>query len=52
MANHAHCLFIALLCIILTIFSVRSAYILMISVLFYVAALSINLITKLHDRGT
>ncbi|XP_023168608.2 endoplasmic reticulum metallopeptidase 1-like isoform X2 [Drosophila hydei] len=51
MANHAHCLFIALLCIILTIFSVRSAYILMISVLFYVAALSINLITKLHDRG-
>ncbi|KAH8416137.1 hypothetical protein KR222_008967, partial [Zaprionus bogoriensis] len=51
MAGHAHCVFIALLCIILTAVGLRSAYLLMISLLFYVGSLIINLLTKLHDRG-
>ncbi|XP_002005471.3 endoplasmic reticulum metallopeptidase 1 [Drosophila mojavensis] len=50
-AGHAHCIFFALLCIMLTALSVRSAYLLMISLLFYVGALCINMITRLHERG-
>ncbi|XP_062134527.1 endoplasmic reticulum metallopeptidase 1-like [Drosophila sulfurigaster albostrigata] len=51
MAGHAHCVLLALLCIIITAVSIRSAYLCMISLLFYVGALIINLVSKLHDRG-
>ncbi|XP_064543535.1 endoplasmic reticulum metallopeptidase 1-like [Drosophila montana] len=51
MAGHAHCVFLAIVCIILTIAGLRSAYLFMISLLFYVGALTINLLSRLHDRG-
>ncbi|EDW01016.1 endoplasmic reticulum metallopeptidase 1 [Drosophila grimshawi] len=51
MAGHAHCALLALLCIIATIAGLRSAYLLMISLLFYAGALAINLLSRLHDRG-
>lgn len=51
MAGHAHCVFLAIVCIILTIAGLRSAYLFMISLLFYVGALTINLLSSLHDRG-
>ncbi|XP_030388603.1 endoplasmic reticulum metallopeptidase 1-like [Scaptodrosophila lebanonensis] len=51
MAPHAHCVLLALLCIILTAVGLRSIYLCMISILFYIFSLIINLLTKLHDRG-
>ncbi|KAH8400963.1 hypothetical protein KR009_002188, partial [Drosophila setifemur] len=49
--GHANCLLLALLCLAATALAYRSAYLFMISLLFYVAALIINLVTRLHCRG-
>ncbi|ALC41588.1 CG13160, partial [Drosophila busckii] len=51
LAGHAHCVLLALLCIILTAVGIRTSYLFLISLLFYVGALAINLLCKLHDRG-
>ncbi|EDW01017.1 GH20688 [Drosophila grimshawi] len=51
MSLHAHCVVLALAAIILTAISLRTPYLCMISMLFYSAALIINLLSKLHDRN-
>uniref|UniRef100_A0A1A9W2G5 FXNA-like protease n=1 Tax=Glossina brevipalpis TaxID=37001 RepID=A0A1A9W2G5_9MUSC len=45
---HSHCLFLIVVTIVLTCFGIRSAYMLMMAVLFYALALIINLITKCY----
>ncbi|KAH8400960.1 hypothetical protein KR009_002177, partial [Drosophila setifemur] len=49
--GHANCLLMAVLCILLTAVGIRSAYLVMIAVFFYVGALIINLASRLHDKG-
>ncbi|KAH8275871.1 hypothetical protein KR026_003392 [Drosophila bipectinata] len=49
--GHAHCVLMAVLCILLTAAGIRTAYLLMICVFFYVGALIINLASRLHDKG-
>ncbi|XP_017839199.1 endoplasmic reticulum metallopeptidase 1 [Drosophila busckii] len=51
MSLHAHCVFLAVLAIILTAMNLRTIYLCMISILFYSASLIINLLSSLHDRG-
>lgn len=51
MILHAHALFLALVCIVLTFVGFRSSYIFMISLFFYGVALILNLLTTLHQRG-
>ncbi|EDW09407.2 endoplasmic reticulum metallopeptidase 1 [Drosophila mojavensis] len=51
MSLHAHCVVLALIAIVLTAISLRTPYLCMISILFYSAALLINLLSSLHDRG-
>ncbi|SPP74188.1 endoplasmic reticulum metallopeptidase 1-like [Drosophila guanche] len=51
MSLHAHCVLLALIAIILTAISLRTPYLCMLSMLFYAAALLINLLSTLHDRG-
>ncbi|XP_068145512.1 endoplasmic reticulum metallopeptidase 1 [Drosophila tropicalis] len=47
---HSHCLFLAILTLVLTICGIRSAFVLMLSCMFYTMALIINLATKLHTK--
>ncbi|KAH8415789.1 hypothetical protein KR222_001064, partial [Zaprionus bogoriensis] len=51
MSLHAHCVVLSLIAIILTAISLRTPYLCMISTLFYSAALLINLLSTLHERG-
>ncbi|XP_022227757.2 endoplasmic reticulum metallopeptidase 1 [Drosophila obscura] len=48
---HAHCVILALLAIALTAIGLRIPYLCMISMFFYAAALLINLLGCLHERG-
>ncbi|XP_023177320.1 endoplasmic reticulum metallopeptidase 1 isoform X1 [Drosophila hydei] len=48
---HCHCLFVALLTLILTICSIRSAFVLMLTCLFYTVGVVFNLATNLHSRN-
>ncbi|XP_017147220.1 endoplasmic reticulum metallopeptidase 1 isoform X2 [Drosophila miranda] len=50
-AGHAYCVLLAVLCLVTTALSIRSAYLFLISIVFYVGALIINLVTRLHCRG-
>ncbi|XP_068144104.1 endoplasmic reticulum metallopeptidase 1 isoform X1 [Drosophila tropicalis] len=50
-AQHAHCVILSVICIILTAASFRSAYLCMISLFFYFGSQVINLLSTLHDRG-
>ncbi|KAH8271620.1 hypothetical protein KR018_011295, partial [Drosophila ironensis] len=49
--GHANCVLMAILCILLTAVGIRSAYLFMICVFFYLGALIINLASRLQDRG-
>ncbi|XP_017147224.1 endoplasmic reticulum metallopeptidase 1 [Drosophila miranda] len=51
MSLHAHCVILAFLAIILTAIGLRIPYVCMVSMFFYAAALLINLLSCLHDRG-
>uniref|UniRef100_A0A034VAS1 FXNA-like protease n=2 Tax=Bactrocera dorsalis TaxID=27457 RepID=A0A034VAS1_BACDO len=48
---HSHCLLLIILTITLTFLHIRSAYMCMLPVFFYAAALIVNLITQLHYIG-
>lgn len=48
---HSHCLFLIILTIVLTCIGLRSSFMCMMAVLFDIAALIINLITKWHRRA-
>ncbi|KAH8252654.1 hypothetical protein KR032_001078, partial [Drosophila birchii] len=49
--GHANCLLLAIMCLALTALGYRSAYLFLISLIFYVAALIVNLLSRLHCRG-
>jgi len=49
--GHANCVLLAILCLGATALKYRSAYLFLISLIFYVGALIINLLTRLHCRG-
>ncbi|KRG04650.1 uncharacterized protein Dmoj_GI26919 [Drosophila mojavensis] len=51
LALHAQAVILAVLIICLTSFGLRSTYVLMIPLLFYVVSLVLNLLITLHDRG-
>ncbi|XP_043072268.1 endoplasmic reticulum metallopeptidase 1 isoform X2 [Drosophila grimshawi] len=51
LALHGHAVILALLAIGLTIFGLRSSYIFVIPLIFYILSLVLNLMTTLHDRG-
>ncbi|XP_002138480.2 endoplasmic reticulum metallopeptidase 1 [Drosophila pseudoobscura] len=51
MSLHAHCVILAFFAIILTAIGLRIPYVCMVSMFFYAAALLINLLSCLHDRG-
>lgn len=51
MALHAQAIIIAVIAIILTDYGIRSSYIFVIPLLFYIGSLSLNLMTTLHDWG-
>ncbi|XP_030558517.1 endoplasmic reticulum metallopeptidase 1-like [Drosophila novamexicana] len=51
LALHAHAVILALLIFGFTLFGLRSTYIFLISLIFYVISLAFNLLTTLHDRG-
>ncbi|XP_026842283.1 endoplasmic reticulum metallopeptidase 1 isoform X2 [Drosophila persimilis] len=51
MSLHAHCVILAFFAIILTAIGLRIPYVCMVSMFFYAAALLINLLNCLHDRG-
>ncbi|XP_034479191.1 endoplasmic reticulum metallopeptidase 1-like [Drosophila innubila] len=51
MSLHAHSVLLSIIAIVLTAISLRTPYLCMISTLFYSAALLINLLSSLHDRG-
>ncbi|XP_034106704.1 endoplasmic reticulum metallopeptidase 1 isoform X1 [Drosophila albomicans] len=48
---HCHCLFLALLTLVLTICSIRSAFVLMLTCLFYTVGVVFNISTGLHNRN-
>lgn len=48
---HAHCLILIFIVLILTILSIRSAFMLMIGLVFYGMSMFINLFSKLQRRG-
>jgi len=48
---HCHCVLLAVLTLIFTICGIRSAFVLMLSCLFYTMGLIINIATKLHSKG-
>ncbi|XP_037717354.1 endoplasmic reticulum metallopeptidase 1-like isoform X2 [Drosophila subpulchrella] len=48
---HAHCVVLSFLAIVLTVIGLRIPYMCMLSLVFYVVSLLINLLTTLHDRG-
>ncbi|XP_037714381.1 endoplasmic reticulum metallopeptidase 1-like isoform X2 [Drosophila subpulchrella] len=47
---HCHCVLLAILTLILTIYGIRSAFVLMLSCLFYTMGLIINIATNLHSK--
>ncbi|KAH8275870.1 hypothetical protein KR026_003391, partial [Drosophila bipectinata] len=49
--GHANCVLLVIMCLSLTALNYRSAYLFLISLIFYVAALIINLASRLHCRG-
>ncbi|CAD7014596.1 unnamed protein product [Ceratitis capitata] len=49
---HSHCLILIVLTISLTFLNIRSAFMFMVAVFFYAAALIGNLITQLHNKGS
>ncbi|KAH8386241.1 hypothetical protein KR200_007728, partial [Drosophila serrata] len=49
--GHAYCVLMAVICILLTVVGIRTAYLFMMCVFFYVGALIINLASRLHDKG-
>lgn len=51
LALHAQATILTVLVIALTAYGLRSAYIPVIPLIFYILSLSINLLTTLHDRG-
>lgn len=51
LALHGQAFILALLIFCLTVFGLRSTYIFIIPLIFYVLSLAINLLTTLHDRG-
>lgn len=51
LALHGQAIILSLMTATLTSLGIRSTYILAIPLLFYVASLSLNLMTSLHDRG-
>ncbi|XP_062133874.1 LOW QUALITY PROTEIN: endoplasmic reticulum metallopeptidase 1-like [Drosophila sulfurigaster albostrigata] len=51
LALHGQAVILALLTISLTVLGIRSSYILMIPLIFYVASLTLNLLTPMHDKG-
>lgn len=51
LALHAQSIIIAVITIILTAWGIRSSYICMIPLVFYVGSLALNLMTTLHDWG-
>ncbi|XP_030558328.1 endoplasmic reticulum metallopeptidase 1-like [Drosophila novamexicana] len=51
LALHAQTLILALLAVGITLYGLRSAYIFVIPLIFYVISLAFNLLTTLHDRG-
>ncbi|XP_070069647.1 endoplasmic reticulum metallopeptidase 1-like isoform X2 [Drosophila takahashii] len=51
MVCHAHAIILAALVIGLTLYGLRSTYVITWTLLLYVIALAINLITPLHDQG-
>ncbi|XP_016978258.2 endoplasmic reticulum metallopeptidase 1-like isoform X1 [Drosophila rhopaloa] len=51
MVVNAHAFILALLVIGLTVYGLRSTYVLTWTLLFYIIPLAINLITTLHDQG-
>ncbi|XP_030081372.1 endoplasmic reticulum metallopeptidase 1-like [Drosophila hydei] len=51
LALHGQGVILAFLVTCLTVFGVRSTYILLIPLIFYVLSLAFNLLTTLHDRG-
>ncbi|XP_030385725.1 endoplasmic reticulum metallopeptidase 1 [Scaptodrosophila lebanonensis] len=48
---HSHCICLIILTIVLTALSIRSAYLVMLCVLFDIVALIVNLITKWHRKA-
>lgn len=48
---HAHCLILIFIVLILTIIGIRSAFMLMIGLVFYGLSMFINLFSKLQQRG-
>lgn len=48
---HAHCLILIFIVLIMTIMSIRSAFMLMIGLVFYGMSMFINLFSKLQRRG-
>ncbi|KAH8270868.1 hypothetical protein KR018_008072 [Drosophila ironensis] len=48
---HGHAIVLAILAIALTVYGLRSTYVLAWTLIFYVIPLAINLLTTLHDRG-
>ncbi|KAH8400838.1 hypothetical protein KR009_001397, partial [Drosophila setifemur] len=48
---HSHCICLILIMLILTGLSIRSAYLIMICVVFDILALIVNLVTKFHRKG-
>ncbi|XP_032306537.1 endoplasmic reticulum metallopeptidase 1 [Drosophila ananassae] len=49
--GHANCILLVIMCLSLTVLKYRSAYLFLISLVFYVASLIINLASRLHCRG-
>lgn len=48
---HSHCICLILIMLILTGLSIRSAYLIMLCVVFDIVALTVNLVTKWHRKG-
>ncbi|XP_064544305.1 endoplasmic reticulum metallopeptidase 1-like [Drosophila montana] len=51
LALHAQAIILALLTTGLTLFGLRTTYVLVIPLIFYILSLALNLLTTLHDRG-
>ncbi|XP_023033288.1 endoplasmic reticulum metallopeptidase 1 [Drosophila willistoni] len=51
LALHGHAVVLALVGIALTVYGLRSAYVITWTLIFYVIPLALNLLTTLHDRG-
>ncbi|XP_037952372.1 endoplasmic reticulum metallopeptidase 1-like [Teleopsis dalmanni] len=49
---HCHCLVLVFLTLLMTVCKIRSAFMLMLAILFYTTGLIVNLVTKLHNRPT